>query len=84
MFPAVSSHDPAWLDRVDHLQELMLLEEALDVTRTLTRCLDVLFTLQGMRYTTATVISQRLETARLTWHNLSAAYQQQSFTLFQV
>jgi chromosome segregation ATPase len=35
-------------------------------------------------YTTASVISQRLETARLTWHSLSAAYQQQSFTLILV
>jgi hypothetical protein len=81
-FPAVSPHDPAWLDCVDHLQELLLLAEPLDVTRMLTHCLDVLFTLQGLRYTTATVISQRLETARLTWHSLSVAYQQQSFTLF--
>jgi hypothetical protein len=41
-------HNPtAWLDRVDHLQGLLLLAEPLDVTRTLTRCLDVLFTLRG-------------------------------------
>jgi hypothetical protein len=57
----VSPHDPAWLD----LQELLLLAEPLDVTRTLTRCLDVLFTLQGLLYTTASMISQRLESARL-------------------
>jgi hypothetical protein len=30
------------------------------------------------------VISQHLESYRLGWHSLSAAYQQQSFTLFQV
>jgi negative regulator of sigma E activity len=69
---------------VDHLQELLLLAEPLDVTSTLTRCLDVLFTLQGLRYNTATVISQRLESTWLSWHGLSAAYQQQSFTLSQV
>jgi hypothetical protein len=85
LFPAVSPHDdPAWLDRVDHLQELLLLAEPLDVTRMLTRCLDVLFTLQGLRYNTATVISQRLESTWLCWHGLSVAYQQQSFTLSQV
>jgi hypothetical protein len=61
----MSPHDPAWSDRMDHLQELLLLAEPLDVTRTLTRCLNVLFTLQGLRYTTASVIGQRLETARL-------------------
>jgi hypothetical protein len=75
LFPAMSLHDPTWLDCVDHLQELLLLVEPLDVTRTLTRYLDVLFALQGLRYTTASVLSQLLETARLTWHNLSAAYQ---------
>jgi hypothetical protein len=74
LFPSVSSHDPAWLDRVDHLQELLLLAEPLDITRTLTRFLDVLFTIQGLRYTTAIVISQQLKTARLTWHSLSTAY----------
>jgi hypothetical protein len=66
---------------MDHLQELLLLAEPLVVTRTLTRCLNVLFTLQGLRYTTASVIGQRLESGRLDWHNLSAAYQQLSFTL---
>jgi hypothetical protein len=32
LFPGVSPHDPAWLDRVDHLQELLLLAQPLDVT----------------------------------------------------
>jgi hypothetical protein len=45
LFPAVSPHDLVWLDHLDHLQELLLLAELLDVMRTLTRCLDVLFTL---------------------------------------
>jgi hypothetical protein len=76
LFPAVSPHDPVWLDRMGHLRELLLLAEPLDVTRTLSRCLNVLFTLQGLRYTTASVIGQRLETARLDWQRLSAAYQQ--------
>jgi hypothetical protein len=44
-FPAVSHHDPAWLDRMDHLQELLLLAEPLDVTQTLARFLNVVFTL---------------------------------------
>jgi hypothetical protein len=35
LFPAVSPHDPAWLDRMDHLRELLLLAELLDVTQTL-------------------------------------------------
>jgi hypothetical protein len=64
LFPAVSPHDTVWLDRMDHLKELLLLAEPLDVTRTLTCCLNVLFTLQGLRYTTVSVIGQRLETAR--------------------
>jgi hypothetical protein len=81
LFPAVSPHVLVWLDCMDHLQELLLLAEPLVVTRTLTRCLNVLFTLQGLRYTTASVIGQRLESGRLDWHNLSAAYQQLSFTL---
>jgi negative regulator of sigma E activity len=66
---------------MDHLQELLLLAEPLDVTRILTRCLNVLFTLQGLRYTTASVIGQHLETARLDWQQLSVAYQQLNFTL---
>jgi hypothetical protein len=32
LFPTVSPHDPAWLDRMDHLRELLLLAEPLDVT----------------------------------------------------
>jgi hypothetical protein len=45
LFPTVSPHDPAWLDRMDHLQELLLLVELLDVTQTLACCLNVVFTL---------------------------------------
>jgi hypothetical protein len=45
LFPVVSPHDLAWLDRMDHLQELLLLAEPLDVTQTLARCLNVVFTL---------------------------------------
>jgi hypothetical protein len=74
LFPAVSPHDPAWLDRMDHLQKLLLLAEPLDITRMLTRCLNVVFTLQGLRYTTTSVIGQHLETARLDWQRLSIAY----------
>jgi hypothetical protein len=44
------------------LRELLLLAEPLDVTQTLSRCLNVVFTLQGLRYNTAAVIGQRLET----------------------
>jgi hypothetical protein len=83
LFLAVSPHDPVWLDRMDHLQELLLLAESLDVTQTLTHFLDVLFTLQVLRYSTASVICQCLEPGRLDWHNLSAAYQQLSFMLAQ-
>jgi hypothetical protein len=32
LFPAVSPHDPVWLDRMDHLRELLMLAEPLDVT----------------------------------------------------
>jgi hypothetical protein len=67
LFPVVSLHDPAWLDRMDYLRELLLLAEPLDVTQMLARCLNVVFTLQGLHYNTATVISQRLEAARLDW-----------------
>jgi hypothetical protein len=67
LFPTVSPHDPAWLDHMDHLQELLLLAELLDVTQTLVRCLNVVFTLQGLRYNTAAVIGQRSEAARLDW-----------------
>jgi hypothetical protein len=57
-------HDPAWLDRMDHLRELLLLAEPLDVTQTLARCLNVVFTLQGLCYNTVAIIGQRLEAAR--------------------
>jgi hypothetical protein len=36
---------------------MLLLVEPLDVTRMLTRCLDVLFILQGLRYTTESMVS---------------------------
>jgi hypothetical protein len=55
LFPAVSPHDPEWLDRMDHLRELLLLAEPLNVTQTLARCLNVVFTLQGLRYNTAAI-----------------------------
>jgi hypothetical protein len=45
LFPTVSPHDPAWLDCMDHLWELLLLAESLDVTQTLARFLNVVFTL---------------------------------------
>jgi hypothetical protein len=75
LFPAVSPHDPAWLDRMDHLRELLLLAEPLYVTQTLARCLNVIFTLQGLRYNTTAIIRQRLEAARRDWQQLSAAHQ---------
>jgi hypothetical protein len=56
----------------------------LDVTQTLACCLNVVFTLQGLRYNTAVVIGQRLEAARLDWQRLSAAHQQLNFTLTQM
>jgi hypothetical protein len=84
LFPAVSPHDPAWLDRMDHLRELLLLAEPLDVTQTLARCLNVVFTLQGLRYNTATITGQRLEAAKRDWQQLSAAHQQLNFTLTQM
>jgi hypothetical protein len=37
---------------MDHLQELLLLAEPLDVTQTLACCLNIVFTLQGMLYNT--------------------------------
>jgi hypothetical protein len=77
-FVAVDPHDLAWLDRVDHLQELLLLAISLDITWTLTHCLDTLFTLQVLCSTTELILSQHLESARLAWHSLSTA-----FTLFQ-
>jgi hypothetical protein len=48
------------------------------------RCLNVVFTLQGLCYNTAAVIGQHLEAARLDWQRLSAAYQQLNFTLTQM
>jgi hypothetical protein len=84
LFPAMSPHDPTWLDRMDHLRELLLLAEPLDVTQTLARCLNVVFTLQGLRYNTAAIIGQRLEAARRDWQQLSAAHQQLNFTLTQM
>jgi hypothetical protein len=75
LFPAVSPHDPAWLDHMDHLRELLALAEPLDVMETLARCLNVVLTLQGLRYNTATIIGQNLETSRMDWQQLSVAYQ---------
>jgi hypothetical protein len=82
LFPAVSSHDPARLDI--HLQELLSLAEPPDVTQTLARCLNVVFTLQGLHYNTVAVIGQRLEASRRDWQQLSAAHLQLNFTLTQV
>jgi hypothetical protein len=84
LFPAVRPHDPTWLDRMDHLRELLTLAEPLDVTQTLARCLNVVFTLQGLRYNTAAIIRQRLEASRRDWQQLSAAHQQLNFTLTQM
>jgi hypothetical protein len=67
LFPAMSPHDLAWLDRMDHLRELLSLAEPLDVSQTLTRCLNVVFTLQGLRYNTAAIIGQRLEASGRDW-----------------
>jgi hypothetical protein len=69
---------------MDHLRELLLLAEPLDVTQTLARCLNVVFTLQGLHYNTAVIIGQRLEAARRDWLQLSAAHQQLNFTLTQM
>jgi hypothetical protein len=69
---------------MDHLQELLLLAEPLDVTQMLAHCLNVIFTLQGLRYNTAAIIRQRLEAARRDWQQLSAAHQQLNFTLTQM
>jgi hypothetical protein len=84
LFPAVRPHDSAWLDLMDHLQKLLLLAEPLDVTQMLAHCLNVIFTLQGLRYNTAAIIRQRLEAARRDWQQLSAAHQQLNFTLTQM
>jgi chromosome segregation ATPase len=69
---------------MDHLRELLLLAEPLDVTQTLAHCLNVVFTLQGLHYNTAAIIGQRLEAARRDWQQLSAAHQQLNFTLTQM
>jgi hypothetical protein len=69
---------------MDHLRELLTLAELLDVTQTLARCLNVVFTLQGLCYNTATIIGQRLEASSCDWQQLSAAHQQLNFTLTQV
>jgi hypothetical protein len=45
LFPAMSPHDPVWLDHMDYLRELLLLAEPLDVTQTLACCINVVFTL---------------------------------------
>jgi hypothetical protein len=84
LFPAESPHDPAWLDCMDHLRELLTLAELLDVTQTLARCLNVVFTLQGLRYNTAAIIAQCLEASRRDSEQLSAAHQQLNLTLTQV
>jgi negative regulator of sigma E activity len=63
---------------MDHLRELLLLAEPLDVTQTLARCLNVVFTLHGLHY------GQRLEAARRDWQQLTAAHQQLNFTLTQM
>jgi hypothetical protein len=84
LFPAVSPHDSAWLDGMDHLRELLSLVEPLDVTQMLARCLNVVFTLEGLRYNTTTIIGQRLEASRRDWQQLSAAHQQLDFTFTQM
>jgi uncharacterized phage infection (PIP) family protein YhgE len=69
---------------MDHLWELLLLAEPLEVMQTLACCLNVVFTLQGLRYNTTAIIGQRLEVARWDWQQLSAAHQQLNFTLTQM
>jgi hypothetical protein len=73
-----------WLNRMDHLRELLLLAEPQDVTQTLACYLNVLFTLQGLRYNTAAIMGQHLEAARWDWQQLSVAHQQLNFTLTQM
>jgi hypothetical protein len=58
-----------------HLRELLLLAEPLDVTQTLARCINVVFTLQGLRYNTAKIIGQCLDATWRDWQQLSAAHQ---------
>jgi hypothetical protein len=50
----------------------------------LARCLNVVFTFQRLRYNTAAIIDQHLESARREWQQLSAAHQQLNFTLTQM
>jgi hypothetical protein len=69
---------------MDHLRERLTLAKSLDVTQTLAHYLNVVFTLQELRYNTATIIGQRLEASRHDWQQLSAAHQQLNFTLTQV
>jgi hypothetical protein len=66
---------------MDHLREVLLLVELLDVTQTLARCLNVVFTLQGLHYNTAAINGQRLEAASWDWQQISVAHQQLNFTL---
>jgi hypothetical protein len=44
----------------------------------------MVFTLQGLRYNTTTIIGQRLEASRRDWQHLSATHQQLNFTLTQM
>jgi chromosome segregation ATPase len=69
---------------MDHLRELLLLVEPLDVTQMLARCLNIVFTLQGLRYNTAAIIEQRFEAAKRDWQQLSVTHQQLNFTLTQM
>jgi chromosome segregation ATPase len=69
---------------MDHLRELLSLAELLHVTQMVARCLNVVFTLQGLHYNTAAIIGQRFEAARRDWQQLSAAHQQLNFTLTQM
>jgi hypothetical protein len=63
---------------------LLTLAEPLDVTQMPARYLNVVFTLQGLRYNITAIIGQRLEASRRDWQQLSAAHQQLNFTLTQV
>jgi hypothetical protein len=69
---------------MDHVRELLLLAKPLDVTQTLAHCLNVVFTLHGLRYNTTAVIRHHLEAARLDWQRLLATHQQLNFTLTQM
>jgi hypothetical protein len=81
LFPAVSPHEPTWLDHMDHLRELLLLAEALDVTQTLARYLNIVFTLQGLHYNTAVIIGKHLEAARRDWQQQLTQMQQENVRL---